>query len=297
MDEGARLLSTGAELGGVGTPTDRPGVQNAPTGIGGWVYAIGRIVPQFPDLGVEKEFAQLSGGAAAPPRGMLETDELIEVLRDPDNAYLARQLCWVFSAGEVEAFTLVTQDDAQARRLGDALPSAEQAEQTVQVVIGTMGSPRAEDPCASTGLPAVRIDHHLAFQVDEFIDALAAEDREGEEGEGQEPDENFRAAARDLFARLTRRSNNRGIAEEHRALNYVALRYPPLYRVRADAYRENKALMNVEARHAHSSNRRLVAVRLVFRDRRTDVLERYQCLVDVTDRFPFLAAPLSQVYD
>jgi hypothetical protein len=36
---------------------------------------------------------------------------------------------------------------------------------------------------------------------------------------------------------------------------------------------------------------------LVFRDRRTDVVERYQCLVDVTDRFPFLAAPLSQVYD
>jgi len=286
--------------GSRGSPTDNSGDQNAPTAARGWVYAIGRIVPQFPNLGVEKEFAQLGGGAAAQPQGTVETDELIEALRNPDNAYLARQLCWMFSAGDVEAFTLVCQDDAQAHRLVEALPYAAQAEQTVQVVVGTIGFPGADDPCAGSGLPAVRVDHHLAFTVDEFIDALAAEDRGGDGDDadhGQEPDESFRAAARDLFARLTRRSNNRGIAEEHRALNYVALRYPPLYRVRADAYRENKTLIDVEARHSHSSNRRLVAVRLVFRDRRTDVVERYQCLVDVTDRFPFLAAPLTQVYD
>jgi PatG C-terminal len=280
-----------------GSPTDSPGDESRPTAARGWVYAIGRIAPQFPNLGVEKEYAQLAGGAAAQPQGMVETDELIEVLRRPDSAYLARQLCWMFSAGDVEAFTLVCQDDAQAHRLVEALPNAEQAEQTVQVVVGTMGFTGTDDPCAGSGLPAVRVDHHLAFQVDEFIDALAAEDRESEEDQGQEPDESFRAAARDLFARLTRRSNNRGIAEEHRALNYVALRYPPLYRVRADAYRDNKTLIDVEARHSHSSNRRLVAVRLTFRDRRTDVVERYQCLVDVTDRFPFLAAPLTQVYD
>ena len=28
-----------------------------------WVYALGRIVPRFPDLGVEKEFTQAGAGA------------------------------------------------------------------------------------------------------------------------------------------------------------------------------------------------------------------------------------------
>lgn len=312
MSDGARLLqnpivaSAGAELAAVGPLADRAGgcpqcgantSQNPQMAARGWVYTIGRIVPQFPDLGVEKEFAQLAGGAAAQARGMLQTDELIGVLSNPDNIYLARQLCWVFLAGDVEAFTLVCQDDTQARRLVEALPPAEKAEQTVQVVVGAIGFPWAGAPCAGSGLPAVWIDHHLAFTVAEFLDALGTGDGEGDEAEGGKPDEKFRAAARDLFFRLTRRSDNRGIADEHRALNYVALRYPPLYRVTADAYKDNKALVDVEARRSPSSNRRLVAVRLVFRGRRTDVVERYQCLVDVTDRFPFLAAPLSPVYD
>lgn len=311
MNEAARLLydPTGAAMGTepasrsthIGRAEDCPEcgsttTQPATIVARGWAYAIGQIVPQFPDLGVEKEFAQLSGGAAARPGGLLETDELIAVLREPDNAYLARQLCWVFRAGDHEAFTLACRDDAEARRLVEALPPADRAEQTVQVVIGAVGVPAAGTPCASAGLPAVSIDHHLAFSVDEFLDALAAEEQGGK-GKGPKPDDRFRAVARDLFARLTRRSDNRGLADEHRALNYIALRYPPLYRLTADANADNKALVDAQARHAHSSNRRLIAVRLVFRGRRTDLVERYQCLVDVTDRFPFLAAPLGVVYD
>ena len=43
--------------------------------------------------------------------------------------------------------------------------------------------------------------------------------------------------------------------------------------------------------------RRLTTAYLTFRGRRNDVLEHYRCVVDVTDRFPFLSAPLSAVYD
>jgi hypothetical protein len=70
-----------------------------------------------------------------------------------------------------------------------------------------------------------------------------------------------------------------------------------MYHLAADAQRDDKALIEVQVRMGPSSSRRLVAVRLIFRARRTDVLERYQCLVDVTDRFPFLASPLATVYD
>src|SRR5437868_14535668 len=76
-----------------GTPKSADGGNCAHCGattrqVHGWVYAIGRIVPQFPDLGVEKEFAQL--GVAGASGGLLETNRLIDVLKKSDTAYLAR---------------------------------------------------------------------------------------------------------------------------------------------------------------------------------------------------------------
>ena len=166
----------------------------------GWVYAIGRIVPRFPDLGVEKEFAQAGGGPGAAD-GMLETNRLIEILKDPQSRYLARQLCWVFHNGETEAFTLVCRDAAEVERLVDAMPRVESADQAIQVVVGSLGYAPADAPCAGAALPAVAVDHHLTFSMSSFIDALAAAEQGGGEkgskaGAGK-ADETFRVAARE----------------------------------------------------------------------------------------------------
>ena len=83
----------------------------------------------------------------------------------------------------------------------------------------------------------------------------------------------------------------------HRARNYVALRYPAVYRIAQQALADGKDFMGVEARPAPSSDRRLISIRLIFRDRRTQILERYSCTVDVTGEFCFLAAPLSPTWD
>ena len=227
----------------------------------------------------------------------METDRLVALLKEYEFRYLARQLCWILHSGDSDAFVLACRDDAEAQRLVEAMPPAEAADRTIQAIVGSTRFGAFDAPCANTGLPVVAIDHHLSFPLDDFIEALVeAQSRDGEQALDV-PDDDFRALAKDLFARLTRRSGNRGMLDEHRALNYLALRYPALYRVAADAYRDDKLLVDVLARRAPGAERNLVAVRVVFRGRRTDVLERFQCLVDVTDRFPFLSAPLSQVYD
>lgn len=272
-----------------------PGV--TATSPSGFVYAIGRISPQYPDLGVEKEFMQLGGGAGAGGGGVLDTDRLVEILRDPATAYLARQLCWVFSAGDADAFVIAPRDDAQTKAIVDSLPRAERADQTLQVVVGAMGPPLPGAACAAATLPTVVVDQQLTFPVSDFLDALAGDEAGGGKKAPGKADEKFRAAARDLFARLTRRSDNRGVSDEHRAANYLALRYPQLYRLATDAYADEKTLTDVQVRRAQGGSRRVVAVRLAFRARRTDMVERYQCLVDVSDRFPFLSSPLAPVYD
>jgi hypothetical protein len=293
-------VSSGTALGGAFQPTSvatPPGTTfQPPTGAtrsrlesGRWVYAIGRLVPRFPDLGVEKEFAQAAGGVAA--NELVGTDQLRAVLSRPENAYLARLMCWVFVASDVEVFTLSSASTEHATRLVQALPAPEDADRTVQAVVGVGGPADPGDPCAATGLPVVSVDHMLTFTVDEFIDALVADI------DDKSKDDN-RRAANDLFVRLTRRSGNWGLSDEDRARNYAALRYSQLYHLVFAAQRENKSFLGVEVRlSASPAGRQLVAIWLVFRERRTDVVERYRCLVDVTDRFPFLAASLAAVYD
>jgi hypothetical protein len=58
-----------------------------------YVYALGRIEPRFPRLSVEKEYAQATGRAET--AGLTDRQALQTVLSQPENRYLARQLCYV----------------------------------------------------------------------------------------------------------------------------------------------------------------------------------------------------------
>jgi hypothetical protein len=265
-------------------------------GWGGLVYAVGRLTPQFSSLGVEKEFAQLVAGEYQ--GGPVGTGLLRNVLAKPDNRYLSRHLCWVFTTGQVEAFAVLPRDDAEAQRLIEVLPE-EGSVDVVHVVAGRAAPDRPESPCAASGLPLVAAEQLWAFTLDEFAAALPGDDSmaDSSDAEAEQGRRQFEAIARDLFTRFTRSADNRGFAEEHRARNYCALRYPKLYQAVARGHREGKVLIGIEARHSHSGARRVVSVRLTFRHRHTDITERYHCLVDVTEVFPFLTAGLEPTYD
>jgi hypothetical protein len=147
------------------------------------------------------------------------------------------------------------------------------------------------------------VAHLLTFSMDEFIEKIVADDGGTDDagtedgGSGREGNKAAKSAALDLFARLTQRTDNRGQSDEHRAANYVALRYQPMYRLAAEAWHLGKSLVDVQLRRGPAGARRTVAVRLVFRSPRSDVIERYQCMVDVTDRFPYLTVGLSPIFD
>jgi hypothetical protein len=253
----------------------------------GAVYAVGQLAPQFPSLGVEKEFAQLIGGISP---GSVETAMLREVLSDPDNRFLGRHLCWVFNTQQVDAFVVLPRDEADVIRLTESLPAGDSGEEeVVHVVVGRPARAGVIDsPCAASGLPAVVADQLLAFTLREFAAALP------DAGTEQAPSADV---VRQVFHRLTRRADNRGISDEHRALNYLALRYPPIYHAVAQASAGGKVLAGINARHSHSQARRVVSVGLTFRHRRTEITERYYCLVDVTEVFPFLVSPLMPTYE
>jgi hypothetical protein len=284
-----------------------PGASTQP---GGWwsgpVFGVGTIVPQISSQGVEKQIAQLAGGLS---HGFVETTVLRDVLSVPENRYLGRYVCWILTSQQVDAFTVVPRDEADIVRLVELL-SSDETDDVIHVVVGRAGLPAAAgSPCAQAGLPLVAADELHAFTLDEFASAMpdAESGRDAEQadqdtssapaGEGLSRDQ-FNVIVRDVFRRLTRRAGNLGLADHHRALNYMAVQNPKLYHAVAQAHREGKTLVDITAQHSHSSTRRLVAVELKFLDRQTDISERYQWLVDVTPEspFPFLATRLQQTF-
>ncbi|MFD0075099.1 hypothetical protein ACFVIY_21980 [Streptomyces sp. NPDC127166] len=74
-----------------------------------FVYALGQIELRFPNQGVEKELAQ--NISRADTAGLTDRQALNTVLNLPENRYLARQVCYVFTV-QGDAYVLAPRDPA-----------------------------------------------------------------------------------------------------------------------------------------------------------------------------------------
>ncbi len=93
-------------------------------------------------------------------------------------------------------------------------------------------------------------------------------------------------------------SSYTGATDEHRALNYLAMRYPAIYARTAEEYAKDFSLTRVEVRQSSLSiARNIVDVIFVYTNRNTDFAEKFAVRVDVTEEFPFLVAKMSPYYD
>ena len=93
-------------------------------------------------------------------------------------------------------------------------------------------------------------------------------------------------------------TDNASATDEHRALNYLTVRYPAIYTAVAQAQGRNCSLTAVDVRpSALSGVRNIVDVIFSFTDRATDAVEKQYLRVDVTEEFPFLVTQLSSYYD
>jgi hypothetical protein len=270
---GADCPTCGGSLGGGSPPSH--------------VYAIGRIEPRFPMLSVEKEFAQATGRTAT--ANLTDRRALHRVLTQREHRYLARQLCWVMTIEGLETYIVVPRDPADLDLLIEAVRPSPRATD-IDVVIGDMGPIAPPQMCNGLTVPIVVFDQIYSFDVDSLTGAIPRPENVEED--------RFKEMAEEVFNRVTHMSDNAGATDEHRALNYLAMRYPALYAAVAEAHGRNASLSAVEVRPSPlSRTRRIVEVVFSFADRATDVVEKRFARVDVSERFPFLVTRLSPYYD
>jgi hypothetical protein len=256
----------------------------------GYVFALGSIKPRFPSLAVEKEVAQVMGRAET--AGLTDAGALRALLSERRNRYLARQLCYVLTIEGLEAYILIPRDPADADLLVEAIRPTP-SPMDLDVVIGVRGPIAPAEMCNGLLVPIVMFDQIYSFDRDALFAAIGPP-----EGAPADQAELLRATAQDLFDRLLRLADNLGATDEHRALNYLAVRYDQIYRQTAQQFVNNFSLMGVYAIPSRlSSTRRLVNVIFAYQHRQTGVVERYRVRVDVTEEFPFLDSRLEPYYE
>ncbi|MCU1408662.1 MAG: hypothetical protein JWM23_742 [Microbacteriaceae bacterium] len=248
-----------------------------------YVYALGSVEPRFPSLGVEREYAQALGRYNT--EGKNELEALQTVLSKRENRYLARQMCWVFNVERLPTYVLVPRDPADLELLTDAVRTSA-GNGDLDVVIGLLGPLAPPEACGGLVLPVVAFDQIYSFSRDELIDAIPLP-------EGEADEEQFRQSAAELFDRFLQVADNAGAIDEHRALNYLALRYSHIYANAIEAHRAEKSLTGIEVRPSRLSGpQRVLDVIMYYTHRRTDVTEAYFVRVDVSGEFPFLVSKL-----
>lgn len=253
-----------------------------------YVYALGRIEYRIPNLGLEKEFAQVA--RQMDTTGLRDRQMSLKVLSDPDNRYLIRQLCWVFTVEGLDTYILQPRDPADFSRLVEAVSRPDPDEDDVDVVIGVRGPIASPGMCNGLMVPVVFFEHIYSFDKDGLVKAIPKpEKRKGDE---------FEKDAMDFFNEIVQLADNAGATDEHRALNYLAVRYPEVYHENSRQFMRNASLTGVEARPSRlSGTRRIVDVIFFYTNRQTDFVEKFFARVDVTELFPFLVTKLSPFYE
>jgi len=252
-----------------------------------YVYALGRIEPRFPSPAVEKEFAQATGRTET--AGKTDQQTFHAVLSKRENRYLMRQLCWVLTIQGLETYLLQPRDPADIDLLIEAIRPAP-SPNDIDVVMGMRGPVAPPEMCNGLMIPIVAFDQIYSFDRDTLIKAIPKPEKTTAA--------QFRPAAEELFNRIMQLTDNAGAADEHRALNYLAMRYPAIYAKTAEEFARDCSLTGVEVRPSPlSGTRNIVDVIFSYTNRNTDFTEKFFVRVDVSEEFPFLVTKMSPYYD
>ena len=297
--------TTGAGATGAGVPGTRVtqeacGCEQPASGgdVRSYVYAFGNVSFRFPNISIERELTQANAGIS-------DSIDYYEVLSRPHNQYLVRQLCWILSISGVETYILAPSDPAMYAELVNALRFPDDPNEKhgrLELVVGLRGPRAPAEACNGLLLPIVRLDQLYSFTHKDLITAAkdAASKLPEKEALTEKEMKSFDGVATSVFdERILQLADNAGASDEHRALNYMAVRIPQFY-MRVVRQRQLGAPLSridvLPSRMADTSGRRLVNIVLAFRDA-NGVEDKFRTRIDVTDEFPFRDLPLSPYYD
>ena len=278
------------ECGGKGEEgcSCNPSMKKMTSTIPSYVYAIGKIEARFPSRTIMQEYRQAGGRIET--TGQTDQEVMRTVLSQRANRYLARKMCWVFTIERVDTYILTPQDPTDLDALTESLRTLPRPTD-IDVVIGIRGPISTPEMCNGLMVPIVIFDQIYTFDRDTLIKSIPKPENIAEK--------QFRSTAEEVFDRTIQIADNIGANNEHRVLNYLAVRYETIYANTVEMHRRDFSLSSIETRPSRlsqSGTQKIIDVIFSYTNRKTGVAEKYYCRV-AADEFPYLVSPLSPYYE
>jgi hypothetical protein len=196
-------------------------------GLGGIISLVVKGFNSF-SFNYKESFKILSGPQAigcrpeGEAKGLTHPEIAHKILTDPNNRYVARQICYILTIEGLETYILVPSDPLDFDRLAQALRPAPDVGD-IDVIIGRRGPMASPEMCNGLVVPIVIVDQIYSFDRDTLMKAIPKRKEKGTS------DEQFRKTGTALFNHIIQIADNAGVIDEHRALNYLAVRYDEIY--------------------------------------------------------------------
>jgi hypothetical protein len=256
-----------------------------------YVYAIGKVVHRFPTKSLQMELAQATGRTPEQEtKGRIDEEVMHKVLTDPANRYIARQICYVLNIEGLETYLLFPTDPLDIDKLSAALKPAPAGMMDSDVIIGRRGSIASPDACNGLMVPIVMVDQIYSFDRDTLMKAIPK--RKGEN------EDQIKKTSNALLDHILQIADNAGSTDEHRAINYLAVRYDEIYHRTQLMQDENYSFTGIDVRPSRlSGTRKIVDVIFSYQNRSNLATQQWFVRVDVTEEFPFLVSPMKEYFE
>jgi len=115
--------------------------------------------------------------------------------------------------------------------------------------------------------------------------------------EGTDEDQ-FKKTSDALFNHIVQIADNAGATDEHRALNYLSVRYDEIYHTTQLKQNDNYSFTAIDVRPSRLTGaRKVVDVIFSYENRSNRAVQKWFVRVDVTEEFPFLVSPMQQYFE
>ena len=255
-----------------------------------FVYAIGEIDWLPSNESLDQEISQVLEIRKEELKGLGRFEAQKKILLEPENRYIVRQLCWVLRIETLQTYILQPRDPADYKVLVDAFRP--HSRENIDVIIGVRGPIAPPEVCNGLGLPIVVFDQLYSFDREMLIKSIPKPPK----AKAKE----FEGGADDLFKRIQQMSDNHGATDEHRAVNYLAVRSSEIYKCAHDAVVDGYWLTSLDvvaSRLSGSRGRRIFDVVLTYTNPTSRVARKWFWRVDVTGEYPFIVTGQQEYYD
>jgi PatG C-terminal/Subtilase family len=304
-----------ATPGNVVTPAQSPsgcacgasGVQctcgDGSTGLS-FVYVLGSVDILFPDPSISWELQEaartlkIQEPKATKSKGQNDVtirDWYFRILKLPEARYIARQVSWILTVERQPAYYLALRDQEDLPNLINCL---NHPEHDFDLFVGSSSLIPATITQGFTA-PVLTVNQIGYFNTDDLLKAIKTSPASSPKQAGSSSNvpslgaDEFRA----FYEKIVQSADNFGNTDDWRALNYLAVRYLPLYQTCIEMVHKGYSLGGVQVTNSRLLRENRIVDTIFSFNNTTGGVQKYFARVDVTHLFPMIVNHIAEYFD